>query len=94
MEISFRSRAIAEVSDGNSVLIVNSIFVARSSGLGHLSAQWRGHSHDVMLFGSVMNRHLFTFTEIILVSSQLMSHLFDVESTPEEAPSFSVLRED
>jgi hypothetical protein len=41
-----------------------------------------------------MDGHLFTFTQVMLVSSKLMSHLLDAESTPEEASGFSVLRED
>jgi len=41
-----------------------------------------------------MDGHLLTFTQVMLVSSKLVSHLLNAEPTPEEASSFSVLRED
>jgi hypothetical protein len=40
-----------------------------------------------------MNWHLFALSEVMLVASQLMSHLLDTKSTPKERASLSVLRE-
>jgi len=40
-----------------------------------------------------MNGHLFTFAQIVVVAHQLMSHLLNRESTPEESASLAILRE-
>jgi len=40
-----------------------------------------------------MNWHLFSFAKIELVASELVSHLLDAKSSPQERASFSVLGE-
>lgn len=41
-----------------------------------------------------MNRHLLAHTQIVLVAGQLMSHLLNRESAPQEGTRLTVLRED
>jgi hypothetical protein len=40
-----------------------------------------------------VHRHLFAFTNVKLVSCQLVSHLLNTEASPKERARFSVLRE-
>ena len=41
-----------------------------------------------------MNRHLLATAQVILISSELVAHLLDRESAPQESASLTVLRED
>jgi len=41
-----------------------------------------------------MDRHLLALTQIMLVTSQLMSHLLDGKAAPQESTSLTVLGED
>jgi hypothetical protein len=40
-----------------------------------------------------MNRHLFAFANVKLITCQLVSHLLNAKASPEERARFSVLRE-
>ena len=94
MEVAFRCGTLAEVGHSNSVVTIHAISVAGAGGLGHLCAQGRGHSDDVHVTRAIMDRHLLAAAQIILITGQLVSHLLDRETAPEESTSLAILRED
>lgn len=93
MEISLRSSSFTEVSHCYSILSLNSISITSSRSLRDLSGKRRGDSDIVQVISAVVDGHLFSFSEIELVSAQLVGHIVDSEASPEKSSDLSVLRE-
>ena len=77
MEVAHGGGALAEISHSNAVLVVDAEIVACAGGLGHLRAQGGGHSDNIYVTAAVVDGHLLALAVVILVSSQLMSHLLN-----------------
>ena len=93
MEVTFRSRTLSEVSNSDSVFVVNSILVTSTRCLRHLRAKWGGDRLNIVSFRPIMNWHLLGLSKIFVISCQLMCHLLNRKTTPKERSGFSVLRE-
>ena len=93
MEVTFRCGALAEVSHSDSVFIIDAIIVASARGLRHLSTEGRGDSYDVHVTRAIVNWHLLATAIVILITSELMSHLLNRETAPQEGAGLTILWE-
>jgi len=93
MEVSLRGGSLTKISNSDSIFTIYSVFITGTRSLGYLSTQWRGYGNYIYVFRTIMNWHLFSFAKIKLVASELVSHLLDAKSSPQERASFSVLGE-
>jgi len=94
MEITLGRGALSEVSHSDSVVSFDAVIVPGARSLRQLSGQGGGHGADVDLLRSVMDGHLLALTEIVSVTRQLVSHLLDGETSPQESTCLTVLGED
>lgn len=93
MEVTLGCGTFAKVSNGNFIFAFDPVLVAGTGGLGHLGAKRGRHGANVKVLRSVMNRHLLAFPKVKSVAYQLVGHLLDTESSPQEGSSLAVLRE-
>ena len=91
MKVSFRSCPFSKICNSNSPLPTDSITIPSPRCLGKLCAQWWWNRAYIHWFASIMNRHLFSFSKIFKVSCELMSHLLDCITSPQECSRLSIL---
>ena len=94
MEVTFRCSSFTEIGHCDLVFTRDPIMIATSRSLWDLCAEWAGYSANVDVSRTVMNGHLLTTAQVMLISCQLVTHLLYIETTPEESTSLSILRKD
>ena len=92
MKVSFWCCSFTKVSYSYSIFAIYSIIITSSWCLWKLRTQRRWNCANIHLFTSIMNRHLLSFTKIFKVSCELMSHLLNSITSPQESSWFSILR--
>lgn len=94
MEITFRSRAISEVGDCNSIFLRESEPITSATGMGDLRSQRRRDGHDVQFGHAVVHWHLPPLDLIEFVPDALVHEILHLVPSPIDRSLLSVLRED
>ena len=94
MEITLWCCTLAEVCHCDFIFVVDSVLVSSTWCLRQLCAEWGRDCANVEVFRTVMDWHLFGFSQIFVISTKLMCHLLDRKTTPKECSGFTILRED
>ena len=69
VEVTFRCSTFTEISHCDLIFTCDSIMISTPRSLWNLCAKWTRYRTNIYVSWTVMNRHLLTTTQIMLISS-------------------------